>query len=233
MRLSVTAFFVSASALMSGLGAGPASADTVLEKARSFSQDGPVYLFDMDYSDGTHQFRMSVDPRRESGDMVVGVSPAADTLSSEARKKYQTLKESTEGEIWCNAFAASIPETAKRVSENGTHVSYRFTPVPEAGDAEAEKLYKYLEGSATIDRETGAILSFGMVAPKPFKPAMAARIERFEMQADCQPAPDGRPHIHRLTLSLAGSALMQRFDESETRILSNLQHAPQAGSGAP
>ncbi|MDP3460550.1 MAG: hypothetical protein Q8S09_14875, partial [Hyphomonas sp.] len=98
----------------------PASADAVLEKARSVSKDGPLYIYDLDYNDGADQFRMTVDQSQPKGQRVVTFAPAVATLDGDTAKKADKLVKSTAGDIWCSSFAENIPANAKRISETAS-----------------------------------------------------------------------------------------------------------------
>jgi hypothetical protein len=60
-----------------------------------------------------------------------------------------------------------------------------------------------------------------------------AKVEKFSMKVACKPAPDGRTHIDSLLLDLKGSAMMQPFEQKETRRVSNLQAISSSGFGTP
>ena len=119
-RLLIASLAVLAAAL-------PASADTVLQKAKSMSKDGPLYAFDLSYDDGKDRFQMKVDPSQPKGKRVVDLSPARSTLKGDSAKKADKLTERTEGDIWCSSFAANIPADAKRTAETGQTATFSFT----------------------------------------------------------------------------------------------------------
>lgn len=211
----------------------PASADAVLQKAKAQPNGGPVYAFDLDYSDGTDQFRMSVDPTQPEGKRVVRFMPDPKTLKGDSAKTAERLMTRTEGKIMCSDFAANIPANAKRASETDASVTYTFTPAPGPEDSEMAKAYKYLNGKAVIEKETGNILSFEMVAPKAFKPMAVAKVDKMTFKVACKAAPDGRTHIDTFSFNMAGSAMMQAFSQNETRKVSNLKQVAASGYGAP
>lgn len=210
----------------------PAAADPLLETARSVSRDGPAYRFDMAYDNGDQSFILKVDQARPEGERVVAITPDPASLEGDTAKRAQRLKSETKGDIWCSNFAANIPATAKRISETPASATYTFTPLP-GEDGEMREIVKYLAGKATIDKASGHILSYELTAPKAFKPAVVAKVDRFSMRIACRAAPDGRTHIDTFTLDLAGSAMMKPFSQSERRTVSNLTAAAAAGYGAP
>ncbi|MFN7180237.1 hypothetical protein [Hyphomonas sp.] len=211
----------------------PASADAVLQKARTPATNGPVYAFDLDYSDGTDQFRMSVDPTQPEGKRVVRISPDPKTLKGDSAKTAERLMTRTEGKIMCSEFAANIPANAKRASETDTAITYTFTPTPGPDDGDIAKAYKFLNGKAVIEKDTGNILSFEMIAPKAFKPMTVAKVDKMTFKVACKAAPDGRTHIDTFSFNMAGSAMMQAFSQNETRKVSNLKQVAASGYGAP
>ncbi len=94
-------------------------------------------------------------------------------------------------------------------------------------------IVKHLTGTATIEKASGQILAYELTAPKAFKPAVVAKVDRFSMKVACRAAPDGRTHIDTFALDLAGSAMMKPFSQSERRTISNLAPAASSGYGAP
>lgn len=207
-------------------------ADPLLETARSVSKEGPAYRFDMAYDDGAQRFTLKVDQARPEDARVVAITPDPSSLDGDAAKRAQRLKTETKGDIWCSNFAANIPAGAKRVSETPASATYSFTPLPDE-DGEMREIVKYLTGTATIDKASGHILAYELTAPKAFKPAVVAKVERFSMRIACRAAPDGRTHIDTFALDLSGSAMMKPFSQSESRKISNLTAATPSGYGTP
>jgi len=211
----------------------PASADALLEKAKSASKEGPLYTYDLDFNDGADHFRMTVDQSQLRGKRVVKFTPAVSTLKGDAAEKADKLVKSTAGDIWCSSFAENIPSNAKRVSETAAAATYSFTPLPGKQKGQIAAAYKYLKGTATIDKNNGAILSYEMSSPKAFKPAAVAKVEKMTMKVACKPAPDGRTYVDSLAFNLKGSAMMQSFEQMESRKITNLKPLSKAGFGAP
>lgn len=226
MRLAVL------SVLLAGAAVLPASADALLDKARSAPKDGPVYAFDLDYNDGKNKFSLSIDPTRPEGQRVTRITPDPKTLTGDSAKIAERLKTRTQGKIMCSEFAANIPASAKRTSETAELATYSFTPLPGPEDGDMAKAYKHLDGKAVIDKATGAILSFEMTSPKAFKPMAIAKIDQMSMKVACKAAPDGRTHIDTFSFNMAGSAMMQAFEQTESRKVSNLRKVAASGYGA-
>ena len=210
----------------------PASADPLLETARSISKEGPDYRFEIAYDDGAQRFVLKVDQARPEDQRVVSIAPDPSGLEGDAAKRAQRLKTETRGDIWCSNCAANIPVSARRVSDTPTSATYSFTPLP-GEDGEMRDIVKHLTGTATIEKASGQILAYELTAPKAFKPAVVAKVDRFSMKVACRAAPDGRTHIDTFALDLAGSAMMKPFSQSERRTISNLAPAASSGYGAP
>ncbi len=221
--------------LFLGLGlASPAAADAVLAKARTAAPDAaPLYTFSVDYDDGDNQFVMLIYQSKPKGARVIRITPDAASLKGDAAKKADMLKKRTEGAIWCNAFAESIPADARRISETSDTATFAFTPVPRKEDGQIGAAYKYLNATATVAKADGAILAYEMSAPKPFKPVPVAKVDRFQMKVDCATAPDGRTYMDTISLNLSGSAMMQAFAQTERRKVRDLKAAPVSGFGTP
>jgi hypothetical protein len=115
------------------------------------------------------------------------------------------------------------------VSETAAAATYSFTPLPGKQSGQVAAAYKYLKGTATIDKANGAILAYEMTSPKAFKPMPVAKVDKLTMKVACKAAPDGRTYVDSLAFNLKGSAMMQSLDQMETRRITNLK--PLAGSG--
>lgn len=211
----------------------PASADAVLQKARSKAKDGPLYVFNVSVNDGETDFKLTVDPSKPEGKRVTKITPAPASLKGDAAKRAEALETRTGGDIWCSRFMENIPANAKRTTETDTTATFSFTPLPGKNDGRMGDAYKYLNGTVLIDKANGNVLRYEMTSPKPFKPAAVAKVDRFNFKVTCKPSPDGRTHIETLDLDLKGSAMMQAFEQKESRRVSNLQPIANSGFGTP
>lgn len=200
-----------------------ASADPVLEMMRSLSKDGPIYSYEMTYSDADVTANGRIDPSQPEGQRIEIYTPDESEWSKDFRDGIKDMESETDGDIWCADFAELVPADAETASEDEASVTYAFTPVPESdADKTEKKMMKQLNGSITVAKTDGAVLAFNMVLPKPYKPAMVAKINRFEMAASCDRAPDGRTYIEQFNFDISGSAMMQSFDETVSRTITQL-----------
>lgn len=201
----------------------PAAADPVLEMMRSLSKEGPIYSYEMTYSDTDVTANGLIDPSKPEGERIEIYSPDESEWTKDFRDGIADMEAETDGDIWCADFAEMVPANATALTEDAGTITYAFTPEPEAGaDKNEQKMMKQLNGTVTLDKTDGAVLAFNMVLPKPYKPAMVAKINRFEMDATCDRAPDGRTYVEQFSFDIKGSAMMQSFEESVTRRITKL-----------
>ena len=207
---------------VSGLVA-PASADPLIDMMRNLSKDGPIYAYEMTYTDAEVTAVGKIDPSQPEGQRVQVTSPAESEWSDDFREGLEEMEAETDGDIWCTDFAEMVPNDVSTVEEDEATVTFAFTPQPEAdADGMERKMMKKLKGTVTLDKADGSILAFNMKLPKPYKPAIVAKINAFEMDAGCARAPDGRTFVERFDFSIAGSAMMQSFDETVSRKITKL-----------
>lgn len=200
-----------------------AAADPVLDMMRSASIEGPVYAYEMTYTGEGVVASGKVDPSQPEGQRIQIYSPSEDDLSKEFKAGLKEMDADADGDIWCTEFAEMVPSNATQTEQDETTVTYAFTPEPgDDADKTERKMMKQLNGTVTLSKSDGAVLAYNMVLPKPYKPAMVAKINRFEMAAACNRAPDGRTYIEQFKFDIAGSAMMQSFDETVTRQITKL-----------
>jgi hypothetical protein len=201
----------------------PASADPVIEMMRSLSKDGPIYAYEMIYSDAEVSAVGKIDPSQPEGQRILVTSPAESEWSDDFREGLEEMESETDGDIWCTDFAEMVPNEISALDESDTTITYAFTPQPEAdADGMEKKMMKKLKAMVTLDKTDGSVLAFNMKLPKPYKPAMVAKINMFEMDATCARAPDGRTFVETFDFKIAGSAMMQSFDETVSRKITRL-----------
>ncbi len=212
--------FVSAFALVSS---GAAAADPLLEMMRSVSKDGPVYAYEMTYQDADFTAEGTIDPSQPEGQRISVTHPDPSEWSDDFRDGLEEMDAETDGDIWCTDFAEMVPDSAALESETDKAAVYTFTPVPEAdADNNEKKMMKKLDGTVTLDKADGSVLAFNMVLPAPYKPAIVAKINAFELDATCARAPDGRTFVESFNFSIEGSAMMQNFSETVSRSITKL-----------
>lgn len=200
-----------------------AHGDPLLDAMRNLSQDGPIYAYEMTYSGQGVTATGKIDPSQPEGKRIELYSPSMEDLPKDFREGLEDMDADADGEIWCSDFAERVPNDASVTEEREASVVYAFSPVPEAdADKNEQKMMKQLDGRVEIDKTDGSVLSFHMRLPKPYKPAMVAKINAFEMSVSCARAPDGRTYVETFDFDISGSAMMQSFDESISRTITKL-----------
>ena len=201
----------------------PGAADPVLEKMRALSKEGPVYAYEMAYAEGDLLATGRIDPSQPEGQRIEVLSPDESEWTDDFRDGLKEMEADTDGDIWCTDFADMVPANARLSEESEGTATYVFAPQPEP-DAESgeKKMMKKINGTITLAKSDGSVLAFNMVLPKPYKPAMIAKINVFEMDATCARAPDGRTFVEQFTFNISGSAMMQDFEESVSRTITRL-----------
>lgn len=200
-----------------------ASADPVLELMRAAAPDGPVYAYEMTFSGDGITASGKLDPSQPEGQRLDLYSPDDASFSDEFKEGLEDMDREADGDIWCKDFADMVPGNAAATTETATSRTYTFTPQPEAdADRTEQKMMKKLNGTITLDKADGAILAFNMHLPKPYKPAMVAKVNRFQLAASCDRAPDGRTYMKSFEFDISGSAMMQSFEQSISRRITRL-----------
>jgi len=201
----------------------PAAADPLLEMMRTHSKDGAIYAYEMSYTDTDLTATGRIDPSQPEGQRIEIYTPERDTWSDEFEAGLAEMESETDGDIWCVDFAENVPDGADLKTETATSATYAFTPEPDAGaDGTEKKLMKKIKGEVILAKADGAILGFSMTLPKPFKPAIVAKINVFNMSVGCARAPDGRTYVEDFSMTVSGSAMMQSFEESVSRKITAL-----------
>ena len=200
-----------------------AMADPLLEMMGNMSDEGPLYSYETSFSWDDIPATARVDPSQPEGERIKILTPTESDWSDAFREELETSDASAEGDIWCTEFGEMVPSDAQVTEETDTTVTYAFTPVPQPdADRNEQKVMKQLDGTVILDRADGAVLAFRMHLPKPYKPAMVAKINRFDMDVACARSPDGRTFIEAFTFDISGSAMMQSFEQSVSRQITKL-----------
>ncbi|GAB5459402.1 MAG: hypothetical protein Hens3KO_24320 [Henriciella sp.] len=210
-------------ALVTSLIGLPAGADPLLEMMRGLTKEGPIYAYEMTLSGKDFSATGLIDPSKPEGERIHILTPDKSEWPEDFSANIADMEADTDGDIWCAGFAENIPDRVTKTSETDANATYVFTPLPDSdADGVERKLMKKMDGEVTIDKQDGAILAFKMRLPKPYKPAIVAKVNVFDMQASCQRAPDGRAYIKDFSMSVAGSAMMQDFEEQISREITSL-----------
>lgn len=184
----------------------------------------PVYDFAMETTGDTPGVTKGrIDFTRKEGDRVTILSSQGGR-EPDPGKIDARMEKNLDPEIWCDSLLsrAAGPVTDAGAAAGGRE--FRFTPKagPDADKTEA-KMYSQLQASAVIDEATGVVKSFRAVLPKPYKPAVVAKIEKLEIDILCDVASNGRPFMSRMTTRIAGSAVGRSFAGATVQTITNLR----------
>ena len=164
--------------------------------------------------EGKESFRYRFDPDKTPRFEVLSAGGEFDEKRREERLKQL---EEEGGDIWCDDMADRVKGDVRTISETPDAVTFAFTPTdPEADDTE-RKMIERTEATITVDRATQTITDFSYTLLKPFKPVIVAKVHSFELKANCEPAPNGRPYFRTLTIDVDVSALGKRQQQTNVQ----------------
>lgn len=195
-----------------------------LDRALKAKSSGPRYSYQLDITADDFRGKARIHPNRPKGSRVAMITPAKSALNSEQRQALAGIDAEAEEDLWCHSFAKRIPATGARLfKQTATSATYRFAPLGDPADKDDMKIMRNLIGTVTVSKTKPAIVSFNLDAPKPFKPAIVAKVQTFTMRVRCARTPDGRTYVSRYSFTVAGSAMMQSFEERQVRTHTKLR----------
>lgn len=197
------------------------------------SADGPTYIYDLTYESAELKISGTVNPAAPRGERVTNLQPARETLAEEVLAEVDQRDESPEDSMWCNNLHETVPDEREVIAETAETETWAFQPLPDAEDPDSAKFMKFIRGEMTIAKADNAVLAYHLTAPKPFKPAVVAKVTGFDLRLTCERSPDGRPFAAQSETRISGSAMMQKFDEWERQTISNLRSPGDGGGGMP
>ncbi len=218
---SVHLAFVSSCLLVSA----PTLAQTPLKRALAASKSGPVYSYDISYITRKMNAAGRINPTLPAGQQVNVTRPAKSTWTDEFKKAVKEIEKNNYNGFWCSEMAKSIPASARLISQTPATATYTFRPLPDPDEKASAKFVKHLTGRVTVDKNSPAILTYSLSAPKSFKPSILVRINKFDLQTSCARAPDGRTYVKSSKVTVAGSAFGKNFNEKTTRVHGGLRRA--------
>ncbi|MEM1036217.1 MAG: hypothetical protein AAGI14_05600 [Pseudomonadota bacterium] len=203
-----------------------AMADPLLDQAKAVPTDGPLYSYEMGLAYGEVDLSATIDPSADVGARINVISPDKSDWPDDLEDDLARMDENADGDIWCKEFADIVPDDATKLSETDTTAIYAFTPLPdEDADDMQRKVMKKVKAEITLAKQDGAVLAYQASLPKPYKPAMIAKVNTLNIDVACERAPDGRTYIQSFLFELSGSAMMNDFDEKSTRTITRLIEA--------
>lgn len=127
------------------------------------------------------------------------------------------------------AIRASIGDDVRLVREEAGQLVYEFAPLslPSQGDSPPEGLMAHMRGQAIVDTQTNQLALVRYTLAESFKPNLAARIERFDLEQRFvfQEELDG-PRVAGVSMTMAGSAMFQRFSQTMQFDIEEMRFSP-------
>lgn len=201
----------------------PASADDLLIALRSKVFDAPAMAFTTELTRDGFAATARVDPSQPEGERFVVTQPAREDWPEKFAEFVETSDQNTEGKVWCSQFLERVPADAERASETDDAVTFTFTPeAEEDADDTERKLFRKLSGTLEVALDTLIVQRYHLTLPAPAKPHFLAKVNEFELLAECTPAENGNSYLNRFEFHIQGSAMGQSFQQQETRQLSEL-----------
>jgi len=194
---------------------------TPLQIALNRTTQGTVYRYDVDYETDEIVSHLSVDPTKPSGQRVVVSTPPESDWTEDFIFELSSMDAEADSRIWCRDFAENIPLNSVPLSQTDTTITYEFVPV--ATDEDDAKIMPNLIGLVTVTKIDPAIVDFRMYAPQSFKPMWLARIDQFDMHAQCERVPDGRTYITSLNFEISGKFGFKPLSERSSWRISAMQ----------
>lgn len=171
--------------------------------------------------EGKENFRYRFDPDQTPRFEVLSASE--DMNEKRQAERLKRLEEEGD-DIWCDDMADRVKGDVRTVKETPKAVTYAFTPTdPEADDME-RKMIERTQATVTVDRATQTITDFTFTLLEPFKPIFIARVHSFDLKAECEPAPNGRPYFKTLTIDVDVSAMGKRQQQTNVQTTTLLDH---------
>ncbi len=181
-----------------------------------------VYTYDIAIEDEEMRATGTVTMSAPEGQRLTVHQPPKDEWSEEFEAEITEYEKNLGKDFWCQGLMEDI-ESFSEARQASEGMVFDVNLKIDADDKEAAKFAKNMEVKVTLSPDDAAVLGYSMRAPKPFRPVMIAKIKRFELDIACERAPDGRTYAKRMQSNIEGRAMMKKFSQKETRVVSNLR----------
>lgn len=203
----------------------PASAQFWPEPLRTAAdapETRPAYAYDLMIEVAGQTARARIDPSAPEGERLTVLSPPESERGEKLNELVMNIANNLDGQIGCARMLDMVPGSVELLSEDEEAATYGFTPQPlPEMDGQQRKLMTRLEGQITVSKSQPDVLAYSMTLPKPYKPAIVAKIDTFQMEVSCAPGPEGRQISARRVMEISGSALGNPFGDREVYTISN------------
>lgn len=184
----------------------------------------PIYTFDVNMKTKEYEANFKVDPSAKEGERIEIIGGTLKDLPRPARRAIKEIDKDMDGDIWCGNMNDIVPDKVETLKEDAQSITFGFKPLPEPDEPEDAKLMKHMRATLTVSKgENPQVKEMHMFNEAPFKPVMVAKIDTFNMRISCEVGPDGRSYAAKSTFAITGSAMMQKLEERNSRVISNLK----------
>ncbi len=179
------------------------------------------YAFDVELDNTKVNWRARYEPNATPRLRLV--TPERAALENDERRAFDRIAEDFEGVSWCAGERMVRVADVRLVREDAAAATYSFQPTPDSMRSEqARRFADRMRGEMAITKDQPDITRLRIFAPEPFSPAPLIRVDQFNMQINCQTAPNGRRYAAEIVTEIRGSAFGQNFSERTVQRARNL-----------
>ncbi len=126
-------------------------------------------------------------------------------------------------DIWCDNHDSVVGGNVELVSETETEAQFSFpVNVEKYLDKREKKMMEKTVVTVTIDKDIKEVTRFEYSLTSPFKPAVVAKVTKFELMGTCKSHASGRPIVEQISISLEGKAMGQSFSQNTLQTFSDV-----------
>ncbi|MGV6820700.1 MAG: hypothetical protein ACWA5T_09425 [Parvularcula sp.] len=207
--------------ILLALAAGPTEMPLPLAEAMVPATDTEAVSYHVEMDDEDVTWKAIITPGAPQGERISVLSPPRPEWPKGAGKALDQYDAAADGDIWCDSMDEMVGREIEELSVTPVSASYRFKPlIPEDADKADRKFAEAARGEIHLARADDTarwqVKEMKMWLEKPFKPAIVAKLNSFDLHIACAPDRNGRMYQASTTTNVAGSAMGRRFDETES-----------------
>lgn len=210
-------------ALMLAAPAALAATPPLVQQAIAAIGSEPKARYDLLYEDNETSITASIDPSKPPGQRVLltDAGPLAsreDVLAGIAQIDAEPM-----AEFWCHNFGKRLTGPIQISRRSAVSTIFTFKPaIDPEDDADDAKFMANVQGEIEIANFDARIIGFRLFAPKPFRPSLTVRINRFEFKAKCALASNGLSYAKSTETHILARAFFKNIEQFERRSISKV-----------
>lgn len=173
-------------------------------------------------SERIERFRYAYDPIAPKGNQFTLLT-VPDEWSEEQRADAKARLEADGDAIWCDDLETRVKGEVTKAAENEGHVTFTFDPTNPKAEGPQKKVIERSVATLVVDAETERVVSLQYHLPKPFKPMIVAKVNRFSMFGQCTPTSQGRSYFSSIKTDLSFSAMGNTEEQITEQAVENLK----------